>query len=155
MPNVIDGIETTGLNEFMQRILKLDDDAKPAIEKALTIGGKILKAAVVPNIPKSLEPRQPDGKRNNWRSGEHARDGIHQSRVLEKAGKKYVLVGISKASSTKWWYLKLYEYGFHRKKDGSWYAVPGLHMFARAVAETENKIINEMSSVLKKELNLE
>lgn len=155
MPSIIDGIETTGLNEFMQRILKLDDDVKPAIEKALTAGGEILKAAVVPNIPESSEPRQPGGKRNTWRSGKHARDGIHQSRVLDREGKQYVLVGISKASSTKWWYLKLYEYGFHRKKDGSWYAVPGLHMFARAVAESENRIMDEMSSVLKEELNLE
>jgi len=150
----IDGISTEGFEEFAGRVLKMGSDAHEAIDKACTAGGKILKVAVERNIPESVTPRKPGGKQT-WRSGQHARDHIHESRPIEREGEQYVLVGISRADSSQWFYLKFYEYGFHRKKNGSWENVPGLHMFSKAVASTENIILDEMAGVLKRELDLE
>jgi len=154
MASYIDGISTDGFEEFASRILKMGEKSHPAIDKALTAGGKILKTAIQRNIPESAIPRSPGGKQT-WRSGEHARDHIHQSQPIEREDRQYVLVGISRADSSQWFYLKFYEYGFHRKKEGSWVEVPGLHMFSKAVASTENRILDEMASVLKKELDLD
>lgn len=140
------GIKLEGMEELINTLNSMGEKSEIAVKNALLNTGDMYKADLVPKIPRSLMPRKPNEGANSWRSEEHAADHIKRSKVLGEDGSYYVLIGISRADSSKWFYLKFIEYGTSK--------MPARAPFATTIAEGKGKYNDNIISVLKEELGL-
>lgn len=108
-------IKLKGLDDLYKRINELGNKAGKVEDAALKEGAKIVQEEISKNAPRSDKPRQP-GKKDKWRTGQHAADNIEVSKVKRKEGIKVVDVGITKGDNSPYFYLKFHEWGTSKMK---------------------------------------
>lgn len=130
------GTEVTmsGFDELQNNLLLLGANASKVEGDALRAGSRVLQEAM-----QKRAPRSPYAK-------EHAADHISISKVKQRDGARYVLVGVERTDNSKWFYLKFFEYGTSKMAARPW-AQP-------AASESERAIVDAMADVVKAGLRL-
>jgi HK97 gp10 family phage protein len=131
-------ITIDGMDELLEKLDKLEVKVENKLSKeAINAGAEIIKDSVIPKIPRSEVNK------------EHAADHILISPMKKKDGIKYVLIGQQKGDNSKFYYLKFWEFGFHRKtKDGGIEFVQGKSMFGSTIAEKGKTAVEAMKQIL-------
>lgn len=104
-------LNVDGLSQIQNKIIELGKKGQRIENKALRAGAEIVRAEISEQAPRSDKPRKPTNGTQSWRTGEHAADHITASSVKKLNGSKVVEVGISRADTSHYFYLKFHEYG--------------------------------------------
>ncbi|UNC91694.1 HK97-gp10 family putative phage morphogenesis protein [Candidatus Contubernalis alkaliaceticus] len=120
-------IELHGVDELLADIRKHLGEGSVRLEReGLKKGSEIIADEMRSRAPRSRSPRQPTSGSQSWRTGKHAADNIKLSRVIRKDGQKYILTGIQPGDSSKYFYLKFFEFGSSKIEARPW-CEPAFH----------------------------
>ena len=139
-------LELEGMEELVESYWNMSKETDKSIVNALELVGDDFKKDVVPKIRRSEIIRKPSETTNTWRTGEHAADHITRSKALGKDGNRFVLIGISRGNTSKWFYLKFLEYGTSK--------MAAQAPFGTTLAEGQQKYYDKIFEVIKGELKL-
>jgi len=127
-------MELEGMEQIMKRVEEMGKAGERAENKALKEAGNLINEEIKDRAPTSSSPRQPKGKTQMWRTGQHAKELLKVSGVRSKNGMKYAF------------YLKFKEFGSSKE---------AAHPFMGPAYESKKEEAKEvMKEELRKELGL-
>lgn len=138
--------EMLGVEEIQKKIKKLNSQSNRLENKAMRAGAEIFHGAIVARAPRSLEPKQPYGKTNKWRTGKHAADILKVGNIRKERGGKVIYVGLLKRDTSKAFYLKFHEWGTTK--------MPAQPFMEPAAQEKQAEALAAVAQVLKEGFGL-